>query len=180
MLGRLYFLQDINNSKVGADDKGSPFGPEIFLAVHALFDPDAVVLNYLLIRITEERERQPVLFDKLFVAFCGIDANPKKLCSGLNFTPGISKVACLPRASWRVVFRIEVKHQRRSFEIVQFHRLSGSINAPDGSCLKCRGSITNFQLYIHECRKLSRLRSLRNPLRRAFTRNFARGVATLE
>jgi hypothetical protein len=58
--------------------------------------------------------------------------------------------------------------------------LSGSINAPDGGCLKSRGSITNFQLYIHEWRKLSRLRALRNPLHRAFPRNSAGGVAALE
>ena len=180
MLGRFYSLQDSNDSEVRADDKGTPFGSEIFLSIHALFDPHAVALNYLLIRIAQERERQSMFLDEFLMTLSGIDADAKKLRSGLNFTPGISEIARLPRASRRVILGIKVKNQDRSFEIVQFHRLSGSINAPDGSCLKSRGSITNFQLYIHEWRKLSRLRGLRNPLHRAFPRNFAGGVAALE
>src|ERR1700741_1607159 len=182
MLGRFYFLQDTNDSEVRSDHKGSPFGTEIFLSVHALFDPNAIALNHVFVRIAQQRERQSMLLDELLMTGCGIDAYAEKLRPGLNFAPSISKIARLPRASGRVILRIKVKNQHRSFEIVQFHRLSGSINATDSYRLKSRGSITNFQLHIHrnKWRKFSRLRALRNPLHRAFSGDFAGREATLE
>src|SRR6201986_4574159 len=133
MLGRLYFLQDINDSEVRSDYKGGSFSTEIFLPVHALLDPHPIVLNYHFIRIAQQRERQSMLLDELLMAGSAIDTHAEKLRPRLNFAPSISKIARLPRASRRVILRIKVKNQHRSFEIVQFHRLSGSINATD-SC----------------------------------------------
>jgi hypothetical protein len=123
-----------------------------------------------------------MFFDELLVTLSRVDADTKKFRPRLNFTPSIPKIARLPRASRRIILRIKVKNQRRSLEIVQFYRLSGSINATDRSCVKGRGMITNFQLHIHrnEWRKLSRLRALRNPLHRAFTGDFAGRVAALK
>src|ERR1700761_326244 len=111
MIGRLYFLQDINDSEVRSDYKGGSFGTEILLPVHALLDPHAIALHHLFIRLAQQRERQSMLLDELLMAGCSIDTETEKLCPGPNFAPSISKIACLSSASWRVILRIKVKDQ---------------------------------------------------------------------
>src|ERR1700731_3163874 len=67
MAGHLDLVPDAAYHAILVDQEGAAVDAHVFAAIHALFDPDAVALGYLAVRVGSEDEGQRVLLLELVV-----------------------------------------------------------------------------------------------------------------
>ncbi len=118
---------DCGNLSCLVDQERCPLKSHRLLAIHILFDPDAVLFSDGVIFIREQGKRQRKLFGELFVRFdvVGADSQNDGL-SRLKFADLIAESAGFFRAAGGVIARIKVKHDvLLPFELAQFRATLG-------------------------------------------------------
>ena len=123
------FLPHLSYFALGIDQVRAALDPHRFFAVHILFPPSPVLFADLVRFIREQRKVQRVLVDELLVRGRAIGANPQD--DGSEFFElfgSISKRTGFFGATGRIVFGINLKNHRGSFEIGQFDFLALGVN----------------------------------------------------
>ncbi len=144
MLSRSDLLQHGFDFAVGADDEGAALGAHVFLAIHALLNPYAIGFDDLLVLIADERKWKFELGDEFLVLLDRVDADAKDVGLLFEFRPGITNGAGLRRASWSVVFRVEVEDSRLIGEFAEGHGRSFSVIAANDGCGEVGGFFTGL------------------------------------
>ena len=71
----IHFADHVFDNAVPVDYKSSADGTHVIFAKHHFLSPNPIALHDLLIRISDQGERQVEFIDKLFVRFLGIRAD---------------------------------------------------------------------------------------------------------
>ena len=102
---------DARNLAHAVDQNGRPLDPHVGLAIHAFFQPDAVILAGGSAFVRRKHDRQPVFLAKLVVALRAVlgNADHDRPGSGEVRQSG-GEVLCLKGATARVVLGVKVQH----------------------------------------------------------------------
>src|SRR5262245_5320672 len=132
----LYLPPDFADDALAIDQEGGPLDAHIFLPVHALLDPNAVVLGDLAIIIRGERKGELEFLLELVVACDRVARDAHDLCLHLGEVgEGVSKGAGLGGTAWRVVARIEIKHDGLALELLERNRAAAIGGQGEVRCL---------------------------------------------
>lgn len=147
MFGNVYLIEDLGDLPVFIDEERLSSGSHVLLPVHALFTPDAVVANDLLIGIGDQRVGKTEFRDELLMRLFVVNRNsdhPNVLC--LVFVVRVTERARFLRSARRIVLRIEP----------QDHPLAFQVGKPDGvAVLVFRGKIRCLIAFFqHNCRMI--------------------------
>src|SRR5262245_18200826 len=121
---------------VRIDHEGAALNAPMLLPVHVFLFVDPIGLGDVCIFIAEQWKMQPELLDELQVRLLPVQTDTEDDTTGpedLGFY--VTKVAGLLRATWRVVFRIEVRHDLLPLEAFQCDGLAVLIRKPKLRCL---------------------------------------------
>src|SRR5260221_9933541 len=117
MAGNLYLPPFLDDSTIGANEEGRALDSHVLATVHALFDPDAVCLDRLPLRVGGERHPEIVFRLEFVVGFFSVGGNPDDLGPGFGerlSRPG--EIDRLQRATAGVILRIKVDDDLLSCE----------------------------------------------------------------
>ena len=144
MLVWFHLGEDGFDFAIRPDDERGALSAHVGFAIHALFYPDAVGIDDGHVFIADQWEGELVLLDELFVTFDRVDADAKDARFFGDLLPSIPQCTSLLCATWSVIFWIEVKYYRLTFQIGELELLASFIVASDDWSLKCRGFAANL------------------------------------
>ena len=112
--------------------------PAFFL----LFNPDAVILNDVVLFITDQGEGEIVFGDKIGVTIWRVDTDSKEGRSRIEkrLVP-VAQSTCLRGAARRIVLRIKVEHNRFPSKIGEIDGLAFLVWPSNGGGGEVRGSV---------------------------------------
>lgn len=104
------FLERAQDGSVFADDVCAALNPGEFLAKHLFLDEDVVEVGDLFVFVCEQHEWQAVFDFEFHVDFFAVGADADDRCFFLDRVVVVPERAGFFRASWSVIFRVEVEH----------------------------------------------------------------------
>ena len=139
---RVHLPQNGLDSRVRGDDEGGALSTKLSaFPAFGCRHPDIIRSHNAFFRVTDQREWQGVEFDKLPMTLRRIDADTEKAGSAAELGPRVAKLACLGRASRRMVLRIEIEDDLFVKVIAESKRLPVGEFATDRDTRKIRGGI---------------------------------------
>ena len=108
MLFDIYLIKHLRDLSILVDEKSLAIDPHVLLSVHAFLDPDAILLDNILLGVGHKIELQSVLRAEFLVRLFIVGRNTKELYVLLfEFVVRITERACFLGSARCVVFRIE-------------------------------------------------------------------------
>ena len=146
----LDFAVDRSDRSIGLNHEGRALRAHVFLTIHAFFDPHSVSFYHFTLLITQEREWELMLGDKLGVALGGVHAHTEhQRPLGKERRVVVSQLTGLHCASGSVVFGIEIKHDGMAAKGGKAHRLTLAEGTADGCEGEIRCWIAGQEFFFH-------------------------------
>ena len=118
----IYFVDDLHEYAFLVKDEGLAQGANTGLSAHLLLAPCAEGLQHLGRWVREQWERQLVLGNEVLVRLLAVLAHTIHLVARRQKAlVVITQIACLSRATWSTVFRVEIDDGLFADELLMGH-----------------------------------------------------------